>query len=209
MQEGRTVLAIISVTGEPVAMKVARRVRGGGVEKGHSMYLVGVLLYHMAHEDRDDGSHSPAQVLNWQRGIQREPELLYRTFSAIGETRVLNKAGYAKFRNFLLYGEQGLAGQETLVNIFQDTLTLEYGEYSLSKYSVEWQSDDRHLLRIGNPRLYEHPYHLPQLPLWDPSDVEWRVIIRCEPKIHRKRRVVRSFVVQPALFFEENDTKMG
>lgn len=79
---------------------------------------------HMAHEDRDDGSHSPAQVLNWQRGTHPEPELLYRTFSAIGETRVLNKAGYAKFRNFLLYGEQGLAGQETFVNIFQDTLTV-------------------------------------------------------------------------------------
>ncbi len=97
--------------------------------------------------------------------VQPEPELLYRTFSAIGETRVLNKAGYAKFRNFLLYGEQGLAGQETLVNIFQDTLTLEYGEHPLSKYSVEWQPDDRHLFRVGNPRLYQHSYHLPQLPL--------------------------------------------
>jgi hypothetical protein len=84
---------------------------------------------HMAHEQRNDNCHSPAAVLNWQCGMQPAPELIYRAFSAIGETRVLNKAGYAKFRNFLLYGEQGLAGQETLVNIFQDTLTLEYGEY--------------------------------------------------------------------------------
>jgi putative transposase len=88
---------------------------------------------HMAHEYRDDNCHSPAAVLNWQRGMQPAPELIYRTFSAIGETRVLNKAGYAKFRNFLLYGEQGLAGRETLINIFQDTLAIEYGEYSLSK----------------------------------------------------------------------------
>jgi len=76
-----------------------------------------------------------------------------------------------------LYGEQGLAGQETLVNIFQDTLTLEYGEYSLSKYSVEWQPDDRHVFRVGNPRLYQHPYQTPQLPLWEPGEVEWHVII--------------------------------
>jgi len=87
---------------------------------------------HLAHENHDDHCHSPATVLNWQRGMQPAPELIYRAFSAIGETRVLNKAGYAKFRNFLLYGEQGLAGYETLVNIFQDTLTLEYGDSPLS-----------------------------------------------------------------------------
>jgi len=101
-----------------------------------------------------------------------------------------------------LYGEQGLAGQETLINIFQDTLTLEYGEYPLSKYAVEWQPDDRHLLRVGNPRLYQHPYQTPQLPLWDATDVEWHVIIRCTPKVRRKKRLVRSFVLQPPLDLE-------
>ncbi len=131
-------------------------------------------------------------------GMQPDPELIYRAFSAIGETRVLNKAGYAKFRNFLLYGEQAL------INIFQDTLTLEYNEYPLSKYAVEWQPDDRHLLRVGNPRLYQHPYHTPQLPLWDATDVEWHVIIRCTPKARRKKRLVRSFVLQPPLELERS-----
>jgi len=155
---------------------------------------------HMAHEDRDDNCHSPASVLGWQRGMQPEPELIYRAFSAIGETRVLNKAGYAKFRNFLLYGEQGLAGCETLVNIFQDTLALEYGDYPLAKYSVEWQPDDRHLRRVGNPRLYQHPYQSPQLPLWPPGEVEWHIILRVESKAHRRKRVVKSLVIQPPLF---------
>jgi len=155
---------------------------------------------HLAHENRDDHCHSPASVLGWQRGMQPEPELIYRAFSAIGETRVLNKAGYAKFRNFLLYGEQGLAGSETLVNIFQDTLTLEYGDSPLSKYSVEWQSDDRHFRRVGNPRLYQHPYQSPQQQLWKPGEVEWFVILRCEPKTPRRRRIIRSFVVQLPLF---------
>lgn len=155
---------------------------------------------HMAHEIRDDNCHSPASVLNWQRGMQPEPELIYRAFSAVGETRTLNKAGYAKFRNFLLYGEQGLAGYETLVNIFQDTLTLEYGDTPLSKYSVEWQPDDRHLRRVGNPRLYQHPYQSPQLPLWPPGEVEWHVIFRVELKANRRKRVVKSLVIQPPLF---------
>ena len=44
----------------------------------------------------------------------------------------------AKFRNFLLYGEQGLARQEAVVNIYQDVLTLEHNEEKLSRSSVEW-----------------------------------------------------------------------
>jgi transposase InsO family protein len=199
------------------AFGVQRRMADWSFEKAHTWedllaaHEKWLLDYnhqkHMAHEKRNDNCHSPAAVLNWQRGMQPTPELIYRAFSALGETRVLNKAGYAKFRNFLLYGELGLAGQETLVNIFQDTLTLEYGEYPLSKYSVEWQPDDKHLLRVGNPRLYAHPYQLPQLPLWEPSAVEWHVIIRCEPKPQRKRRVVRSFVIQLSLVFEGDGTQ--
>jgi Integrase core domain len=154
---------------------------------------------HLAHEKRDDGCHSPAAVLQWVRGMQPEPDLMYRAFSAICETRTLTKAGYAKFRNFLLYGEQGLVGNKTLVNIFQDTLTLEYGGYPLSRYSVEWQPDDRHLLRVGNPRLYDHPYQSPQLPLWEPGEVEWFVIIRTDPPVQRRRRRGHIVLIQPPL----------
>ena len=133
---------------------------------------------HMAHEKREDGRHSPAEVLGWVTGKQFEPDFMYRAFSAICETRTLTKAGYARFRDFLLYGERALAGKKALINIFQDTLALEYGEHPLAKYSVEWQPDDHHLLRVGNPRLLEHPYQSPQLELWPKEAVEWFVIIK-------------------------------
>lgn len=155
---------------------------------------------HMAHDRREDGCHSPAAVLGWVRGMQPEPDLVYRVFSAICETRRLSQAGYARFRHFLLYGEQGLAGKKTLVNIFQDLLTLEYGEHPLSRYSVEWQPDDKHLLRVGNPRLYDHPYQSPQLALWAPGEVEWHVIIRCQPSPGRRRPRGKVVVMQPPLF---------
>lgn len=158
---------------------------------------------HMAHENREDNCHSPATVLGWIKGMQPEPESIYRAFSAIGETRVLNKAGYAKFRKFLLYGEHGLAGQETLINIFQDTLTLEYGDTPLSRYSVEWQPDERHLRRVGNPRLYAHGYQSKQIPLWERGDVEWHVIIRVDAP-GRRGKQVRSLVFQLPLLFEES-----
>src|SRR5260370_28536604 len=70
---------------------------------------------HMAHEERQDCCHSPAAVLGWIKGVQPEPALVHQAFSAICETRQLNKAGYAKFRNFLLSGERSLAGEITQV----------------------------------------------------------------------------------------------
>jgi hypothetical protein len=158
----------------------------------------------MAHEKREDGRHSAAEVLGWVTGKQFEPDYMYRAFSAICETRRLSKAGYARFRDFLLYGERHRSGKKALINIFQDTLALEYGEYPLAKYSVEWQPDDKHLLRVGNPRLFEHPYQSSQLELWPPQAVEWFVIIKAAPYGPRRRRnrVSRIVVMQPPLLEE-------
>jgi putative transposase len=155
---------------------------------------------HLAHGKREDGCHSPAAVLGWVKGMQPEPQLVSHAFSATCETRTLTKAGYAKFRNFLLYGERGLAGKKTLVTIFQDTLTLEYDEQPLSRYSVEWQSDDTHLLRVGNPRIYDHPYQSPQLPLWESDEIEWYVIVRMDPPVRRRKNRGRIIVIQPPLW---------
>lgn len=152
---------------------------------------------HMAHEKREDGCHSPATVLGWVKGMQPEPGRIYRAFSAICETRTLTKAGYAKFRNFLLYGERALAGKKTRIDLFQDVLTLEYGNSRLSRYSVEWQPDDKHLARVGKPRLYDHPYRSPQLPLWEPGEVEWFVILHTKSPTRRRQRKGRVMVIQP------------
>jgi hypothetical protein len=127
---------------------------------------------------------------------------MYRAFSAICETRTLTKAGYARFRDFLLYKEHALAGKKALINLFQDTLALEYGEQPLAKYSVEWQPDDKHLLRVGNPRLFDHPYRSLQFELWPQGAVEWFVIIKATPYGPRPRRqhAARVVVMQPPLW---------
>ena len=111
--------------------------------------------------------------------------------------------------------QKGLAGHETLVNIFQDMLTLEYGNYPLAKYAVEWQPDDRHLLRVGNPRLYEHPYQSLQQSLWEPGEVEWQAIIRCEPKPQGKSASYdllffnRHWILKEQEHKEMNDTMLS
>ncbi len=160
---------------------------------------------HMAHEERQDGCHSPAEVLGWIKGAQPEPALVHQAFSAVCETRRLNKAGYAKFRNWSLYGERGLAGEVTLVNIFQDVLTLEYEQEKLSRYSVEWQPDERHLARVGNPRFYRHPYQSPQQELWEAGSVEWFVIMRHAPPVRGRKRKSRLVVMQPPLLLDSSE----
>jgi hypothetical protein len=55
------------------------------------------FLLRQCNEQREDGRHSPAEVLGWVTGKQFEPDYDYRAFSAIGETRTLTKAGYARF----------------------------------------------------------------------------------------------------------------
>ena len=55
---------------------------------------------HMAHEERQDGCHSPTEVLGWIKGMQPEEAVVHEAFSAICETRRLDKAGYAAFRNW-------------------------------------------------------------------------------------------------------------
>jgi Integrase core domain len=154
---------------------------------------------HMAHEKRDDGCHSPVAVLQWTKGTEVTPEVVYQAFSGLCEARILNKAGYARFRNFLLYGERNLAGETVQVDIFQDVLTLDYHQEKLSRYSVEFQPDDHHFRRVGNPRLYQHRYPSAQLELWKPGQVEWFVIIRESAPVRRRKRTGRIVVIQPPL----------
>lgn len=63
--------------------------------------------------------------------------------------------------------------------------------------------------RVSAALEYQHPYHLPQLPLWSPADVEWHVIIRCEAKVRRRRRLVQSFVIQLPLHLEANGMEVS
>lgn len=161
--------------------------------------------HHFAHEQREDGCHSPVAVLGWVKGMQPEPERIYCAFSAVGEVRTLSKAGYVRFRDYLLYGERNLAGENVLVNLFQDVLTLEYQEQHLSRYSVEWQPDERSLARVGNPKLFQHPYQSSQLELWDASQVEWYVILRAKPygSRPRRKRSDQLFLLQLPFLTEE------
>ncbi len=57
-----------------------------------------------------DGATALAFVLQWIKGVQPEPELVYQAFSAMCETRRLNKADLAGCHNPFNCAEPDLGG---------------------------------------------------------------------------------------------------
>lgn len=64
---------------------------------------------HWAHEAREDGRHSPTDVLGWHKGTIYEASVLDRILFATRYTCQLDKNGFLRFQNWKLYGELGLA----------------------------------------------------------------------------------------------------
>lgn len=146
---------------------------------------------HWAHEQREDGCHSPAQVLGWHKGTMYPEAVLNRILFATRYTRYLDKHGFLRFQNWKFYGERGLAKAKVTVWIYEGSLKIEHQAVMLSKYTVELQDDHKHLQAVSNPRLQETPFRSPQLALFDLSPNEWLLYWRTldHASAHRRRRV--------------------
>lgn len=127
---------------------------------------------HFAHGARPDGRRSPSEVLGWVPGVVRyRPEELERAFFAARFSRVLDPLGYIRFRDWRIYGEEGLAKREAAIWLHEKTLTLEHAGQALSRYDVEYAPRDpgeagKKLAAIRHPRLLETSYALAQLRLF-------------------------------------------
>jgi transposase len=133
---------------------------------------------HWAHRQRTDGRQSPAEVLGWIHGRQFEPEELHRVFYSTRFGRKINTLGYVRFRHWRVYAEHGLADERAAVWLYGENLTLEYADEPLARYKVRYQPDNRNLLSVGDPHLYETPHRSPQPPLWELGDGEWLKVVR-------------------------------
>jgi hypothetical protein len=143
---------------------------------------------HWAHRDRQDDRHSPAEVLGWVQGVQREPTELHRIFYATRFGRKLDKLGYIRFRHWRIYGEHGLARRQAAVWLYRETLLLEFSDEPLAQYSVCYEPDRRHLEEVTPRQFFDTQYRSPQLPLWDLGAGEWLKVVRAPPLLHRERR---------------------
>ena len=126
---------------------------------------------HWAHRGREYGRRSPQEVLGWLTGVRYRPEDLERAFFAVRSSRVLDSLGYARFRNWRIYAEEGLAHKEAAV--WLQPGSLEYAGEALSRYDVELVPRTGELRAVGRPRLFESSYFLPQLRLFALEEAGW------------------------------------
>jgi transposase len=154
---------------------------------------------HWAHRQREDGRHSPAEVLGWVGGRWWEPAALHRAFYATRVGRRLDRAGYVRFRHWRVYAERGLAGRRAAVWLYADTLTLEFADEPLAQYKVEYQPDRRHLRQVEPVRLFATRFRSPQPPLWEVGEGEWLKVVRV-PLPARRSRPTGAKGVQGLLF---------
>lgn len=79
------------------------------------------LEHHYAHQARQDGRHSPMEVLRGVLGRTYPDEVLRKVLYATQFTRHLDRWGYVRFKNWRFFGEDGLSGQEVYVWTYEDT----------------------------------------------------------------------------------------
>ncbi len=156
---------------------------------------------HSAHLGRKDGKHSPIEVLGWLTEVRYRPEDLHRAFFSSRFTRVLDDLGYARFRHWRVYGEEGLPREEATLWLEAESLTLEYRGQPLSRYEVKFVEKTEELQTITRPRLFETSHVLPQLRLFGLDSLGkagWLKAMRLEGYVRRAPR--RSQALQEALF---------
>ncbi len=161
---------------------------------------------HAAHADRPQGRRSPAAVLGWVQGAWCDPVDLDRLFR-LRATRVLNAAGYVRFRHWRLYGERGLAGARAAVWICGETVTVEYAAEALAQYQAAFETDERRIREIGAAQLFPTRFPSPQpfLPLL--AETEWRTALRLARYRPRRRRHANGN--QAPLFAVDPDVAAG
>jgi transposase len=156
---------------------------------------------HFAHLGREDGRRSPGEVLGWVTGVRYLPEDLERAFFSTRHSRILDELGYARFRHWRVYGEEGLARKEAEVWLQERSLTIEYAREALSRYDVEILPGSTKLKGVSRPELFENSNVLPQLRLFGLEalgDGRWLKSLKLDEYAPRGSR--RPTMLQAALF---------
>ena len=77
------------------------------------------LQRHWAHEVREDGCHSPVEVLDWHKGTMYPTSVLDRILFATRYTRHLDTHGLLRFHHWKLYAERGLPKAPVTVWVYE------------------------------------------------------------------------------------------
>ena len=114
--------------------------------------------HHYAHRERQDGRHTPTEVLRGMLGRTYPEDVLSRALYATQFTRHLDRHGYLKFKHWRFFGENGLAGEEVSVWVYENTLKVEHQATTLSLYSIRQSSDQRQITSVSDARRLEDTF---------------------------------------------------
>jgi hypothetical protein len=154
------------------------------------------IEHHFAQGSRQDGRHSPDDVLRGVLGRTYPEPVLERILYATHFTRSLERSGYVRFRNWRFFGEDGLAGEDVSVWVYEGQIKLEYQATPLSLFTVTFQPDHKQIADVKNPRRIETHFRSPQLDLWQFSDTAWLLALRQPERKKNKRRRVAPEILQ-------------
>jgi len=133
----------------------------------HDRWLAGYNTQrHWAHEEREDGRRSPAEVLGPMTVVRHHPGDLGRAFFSIRFVRRLDGLGYARLKHWRVYAEEGLARRAVVLWLGEEGLAVEYGGDTLSRYDVSFSPGAPRLEAVTNPRLFSTKHRSPQLKLF-------------------------------------------
>jgi len=153
---------------------------------------------HFAHRQRRPELRSPQALLHGVCGRLFGPEDLQRVFARTRFGRVVDKAGYIRFRHWRLYGERGLTGDRVAVWLDAEHLTLVFQDEPLAQYRVTYQPARHRLKAVTEERHFETPHRSPQPPLWAWGQDEWLRVLRLPTYAPRRPRTGEQR--QPPLF---------
>src|SRR5260370_3587855 len=89
--------------------------------------------------------------------------VLSRALYATQFTRHLDRHGYLKFKHWRFFGENGLAGEEVSVWVYENTLKVDAQATALSLYSVQPSSHQHEITEMNNHRTLTTLLHNPDL----------------------------------------------
>jgi hypothetical protein len=90
-------------------------------------------------------------------------EVLSRMLYATLFTRSLDQHGYVRFKNWRFFGEDGLAGEQVSVWMYEGTLKVEYQATAHSEYALHLSPYHQRIEAVKNPRRIETHFRSPRL----------------------------------------------
>ncbi len=124
-------------------------------------------------------------------------EALSRALYATQFTRRIDKHGYIKFKHWKFFGENGLAGEDVSVWVYEGNLKVEHQATTLSLYSIRLSPEGQQIAEVKNARRLETLFRSPQLDLWQVNETEWLLALRRpEPGVRKKRSRVVALAEQ-------------